>query len=642
MLGKICRESGEENRVAYQIWKTQQYEFVMRENRFTREKMYVDKRKDSVTIALDRDAKIGECLNASQDSEIAKEMETYTILDRARQARRQAQVTDFAEGLVQQVVDISFAAAMERKDTNRDVDGKKWRDWMNVFTQKLIPVRGSSDKILPLTATPPPPIDAHVGDADTQNFNDNVTILGDLSPRTSCKATANVAKQLVAQDDAALHSYLDLSGEWKVDEFDAEKVVEEIVTQAGQPAELVESLDKQIVLVDNKVKNVDLGQIVSSLLDYKFALPEDVPPPQIPNVPLRIAISGKPFSGKNALAERLGERYNLEIINIDALIRECVHGKLMQLSPEGDSIQAEPEHPTLDAIGQQIHEFLKKGEAITDELYVAAIIAKLRILFPNDEPSNILAQADEEAEAAEAQAAEDEGFHNQTKPKYQPFGWVLCGFPWNIEQAALLEKSLSGYVIPEHRPVPELKTRKDFTSKLLHWDASNEPVESHPGEGAIDLFFNMEVRNSEIVRRSVGKYVDPHTRLVYHLQDSPPQTKNTIVYEYLEPHTEPCKTSRGVLIDRLHVYDTQQPELCDFVNHFAPMDGMQRGHQVPEGTIEKTWERVLQTMEPVVARKMELWEAMKISEAEIEAAREAEDKYDDEEAGGDEEEGLTH
>ena len=92
----------------------------------------------------------------------------------------------------------------------------------------------------------------------------------------------------------------------------------------------------------------------------------------------------------------------------------------------------QPAEEPLHSIGLKMMDLLKTGGEISDELYVEAVVAKLRLLFPHDQQTPL--QADDVPVDQSL-----EGFCNQQKPAHTPYGWVLVGFPWNIDQAALLE-----------------------------------------------------------------------------------------------------------------------------------------------------------------------------------------------------------
>ncbi|CAE8588684.1 unnamed protein product, partial [Polarella glacialis] len=70
--------------------------------------------------------------------------------------------------------------------------------------------------------------------------------------------------------------------------------------------------------------NYRLGVIVASMLDRTYKMPSFPPPPPMPEVPLRVVISGKPFAGKRTVAGRLAEAYNLKVVEVGDVVRECL------------------------------------------------------------------------------------------------------------------------------------------------------------------------------------------------------------------------------------------------------------------------------------------------------------------------------
>jgi hypothetical protein len=70
--------------------------------------------------------------------------------------------------------------------------------------------------------------------------------------------------------------------------------------------------------------NPILGDIVNNVLDVVF-------PPQslnkevdIPQVPLRICVIGKKFSGRQSVAKNLAATFNLQILTADEIIKEAI------------------------------------------------------------------------------------------------------------------------------------------------------------------------------------------------------------------------------------------------------------------------------------------------------------------------------
>jgi len=166
-----------------------------------------------------------------------------------------------------------------------------------------------------------------------------------------------------------------------------------------------EKLSTQIDIVDGRPVNYRLGSIVAALLDRQHKQDPDPDPPPMPDVPLKLVLTGKPFAGKKMAATRLAETYNLQVVDFDEVVREC-----LALSKRPDLGSAQPidvlsftaEHMDdhcakhedsgnpyvreLQEIGYELQELLDHGEAVHNLLYVHMIVTKIRSLFPDRMP----------------------------------------------------------------------------------------------------------------------------------------------------------------------------------------------------------------------------------------------------------------
>ncbi|CAJ1423728.1 unnamed protein product [Effrenium voratum] len=74
----------------------------------------------------------------------------------------------------------------------------------------------------------------------------------------------------------------------------------------------VGKMSAELDFVNGLPVNYRFGVIVSSMIDRMYKESPPLPPPAMPQVPLRLVITGKPFAGKKTVARRLAEAYNLE------------------------------------------------------------------------------------------------------------------------------------------------------------------------------------------------------------------------------------------------------------------------------------------------------------------------------------------
>merc|ERR550514_813786 len=93
---------------------------------------------------------------------------------------------------------------------------------------------------------------------------------------------------------------------------------------------------------------------------------------------------------------------------------------------------------------------LDRGEAISDELYLRMITTKLRSLFPDHDPARrkTLQKTEGEKGVPEDPVVDFEDGLGILEPS----GWIVVGFPETLQQYALLERYLSGWVSSDQRP----------------------------------------------------------------------------------------------------------------------------------------------------------------------------------------------
>ena len=69
-------------------------------------------------------------------------------------------------------------------------------------------------------------------------------------------------------------------------------------------------------------------------------------------------------------------------------------------------------------------------------------------------------------------------------------------------------------MVPRDRPTPELEIQKEIARQICSWDERAPDPEPISREGGVDVQFNLTVANPEILRRAVGKAIDPTQNMV--------------------------------------------------------------------------------------------------------------------------------
>ncbi|XP_074852065.1 sperm flagellar protein 2-like [Carettochelys insculpta] len=262
-----------------------------------------------------------------------------------------------------------------------------------------------------------------------------------------------------------------------------------------------------------------LGHVVHRLVDIVYPPKPETPRPVFPPFPIQGCVLGKLFSGKSTCVKFLQEACNIQVLSIDTLVQDSIKafhenemkseinlipqeaeesGKqnevLMRLSSTSASVVSEtmPKSIPLDEtkgvgldrkeysyqevkssedevsklsfrarLGAASEQLLKKGKNIPDELLVDIMVEAIRRI-PEEK------------------------------------GWIMDGFPMTINQAKLLEKTLTG----NDPDKAETKDEKSKKSSLVIDPANPKgPSFSSP---AFDFALLLDISDTTVLERVAG------------------------------------------------------------------------------------------------------------------------------------------
>lgn len=155
-------------------------------------------------------------------------------------------------------------------------------------------------------------------------------------------------------------------------------------------------------------------------------------------------------------------------------------------------------------------------------------------------------------------------------------GWILLDFPRTINQAKLLENTLTGYKSPSDQP-------KSFTQANQEiWTNFTDPEDLDAGEitfsaqsSFFDSVFMLDTSRDECVRRGLLRKIDPTTNIVYHMEDSPPPAGDQKLLDRLQDNFG-LQTSEHDLIaflDQSHLMTCDNEQMLDkFYREFGILD----------------------------------------------------------------------
>ncbi|KNC51004.1 KPL2 protein isoform 1 [Thecamonas trahens ATCC 50062] len=392
-----------------------------------------------------------------------------------------------------------------------------------------------------------------------------------LTPRSAAAAAAprkTPSQRHVAAvlDALALDEYLSGTGEWLFD---------------GPP------------LSHNRV----LGDWVRDLIALAVPPPPPPPKPVLPPFPLKVAILGKPLTGKSYMARRLAQVHSMEVLTPVGVVEWALAAAPAPGESGGTDdfalalAAAAAEVPALSASGGSTV-FEASGAMASNKPRRRSRGSKTTAPPQPDYASMSLAQLAAATQAALAAGAVVPDpilvalFVARIRALDNVSGWVLDGFPATLDQAKLLEAALSGYEEPgvsgaSHRRTGGSSGHSDsrpFAAAVKRGSARKsriapptevpDPV-APPPVSHMDLVIDLDVDDDAIFRRALGRVVDPVTNLRYHIEFDPPPSDAGIA-DRLEPVDDPERT-REQLIHRLAVHGDAAPQLAQWFSSFQDL-----------------------------------------------------------------------
>jgi len=193
------------------------------------------------------------------------------------------------------------------------------------------------------------------------------------------------------------------------------------------------------------------------------------------------------------------------------------------------------------ACGEEIQKCLFEGPEISDQLYVDLYVAKLRMAYPYKDRQTlgdtVTTEAEKELELQKTLGKLQEELRQMRDPEskmkrkkkrtpeivekeieeatkelervktLEPNGWILIDFPTNFSQAMLLEKALSGYVMPGDLEPIQRDMENTQAQLLVKPTEKPEPPKTLISSG-IDAVIWFDCSRDECLRRALGRRID--------------------------------------------------------------------------------------------------------------------------------------
>ncbi|KAK6091403.1 hypothetical protein MT418_8550 [Batrachochytrium dendrobatidis] len=449
VVSKLLRQSKQERRIAEQLMQIRHEKEIMHDNRVFRETQYASQRQKDYEDALTREFELSEQARIEYKEKMSQQMlQHFEILEAKRAVKHQKNLV-YCHDIVNELINIAFEISDYCiLNDSKQVSQRQMREWKTMF-------------ICYESVSKPSVVEIEQEMKLVENTSVTAYFEGTLTEKPS---TLNSDPKTTVLDDAELSDYLNSFGIWQLS-------------------------------AQNPVTNFLLGQLVENIMTLSAvpeAVYETVP---IPCVPLRVAIIGKPFSGKITLARSLAEMYNMTLLRVDDLMKEAI--SVGDPAPKKLTTDAKDKNLkkklSKQQIGAKIQLEMLEGHGPNDSMLVSLIIEAL-----GQKPIN-------------------------------PGGWILVGFPQTRAQAQLLEHELSGYEDPKPIKKGDLKRSKDKDKSASKNRSIIAPVDVQCGSttvspvSGLDCVLLLDVKNEISVSRCAGQRFDPVSGETCHIELNPPQ-----------------------------------------------------------------------------------------------------------------------
>jgi len=320
-----------------------------------------------------------------------------------------------------------------------------------------------------------------------------------------------------------------------------------------------------LVIFEDEIKNIYLGDIIDILVDIKYCEDEAIGEPYrkfiFSHIPVKICLIGNSFSGKKTQSKILSENFPFKIYNLEELVQQSLDlvnkydfqsevnvdlkeiiqsNRIKQI--QNERLANDQKYLKIKEIGNIIQSLLLNGEGIPDDIYVDLLVENIKIDFPEkskdeifDEAFNRVKRKEEIYEEFERNA-EDKIKRPRAYQKLEQElneelakisldatkGFVIVNFPNTYNQAKLLEKKISNYVPEIERGKTESYSLKESYSVVLDKSEKILPKIKLLNSG-VDFIFYLNSSVIECIRRALGRRINPQTGDVFHMDDNLPQ-----------------------------------------------------------------------------------------------------------------------
>uniref|UniRef100_H2ZLZ7 CPC1/SPEF2 domain-containing protein n=1 Tax=Ciona savignyi TaxID=51511 RepID=H2ZLZ7_CIOSA len=462
VVQRLMRQSQQERRIAVQLMQARREKDVIRRNRIFQEKQVETRRLQDFQDALDREAALNKLAKEEYEEEIKKEFELHQQIRSQHALDKYRKHYNLCKEVLDSITDFACKIGEYRELTEKKVPEKLVREWRD-FVITGQPLYVSSDFAL--------------------------------------REKIELEKESLL-DDQDFAEYKSMVGEWKP------------------------STDTEIRFPPEN--NNILGHILHRMFSIVAPTPPPTPPPVFPEFPIRVAVLGKMFAGKSTIISQLATQHRILQLSVNEILSSAVDGLTDQHTGMLMWILClKIFKPVLTLV--KIIKHKDPGIFPITQLYISSLN------YPN-KSKTFLCLPDEEQDTSAQNTLAMQAVEHLKKGEVVPneilvgllvsriqripagTGWVLDGFPTNIEQAMLLENALTG---SEATLTGEKSKSSDKKKSSIVLDP--KPVkEKPPTPAGLHMVIHVDVSDETILSRACGRTYGTETGNTYHAKFQPP------------------------------------------------------------------------------------------------------------------------
>ncbi|XP_056402639.1 sperm flagellar protein 2 isoform X2 [Hyla sarda] len=386
-----------------------------------------------------------------REEEIQNAQKLYDHIAAERAKARYEKHYSTCRAVASQIVDLVTKIAEYRELTNKLIPGKLMREWKEIFFTGLPLYKEAS-----------------------------------IDPTTEQRV--ELEKESVL-DEKDYEEYKTMTGEWILPD-----------TGTIKPAP----------------NNNILGHVVHRLMDIVHPPPAPSAPPKFPPFPIKGCVLGNIYSGKSTCLKHLAQVYGIYVLSVDDLVKQSLTA--YQENEMGEEVTvpaAEPEEADGNKLTEsfpaapdgpeaQFSESISAAKSNSDSSDPQITKTPREQIVPKDQTLSRRAQLGGmmEAHLRKGKPVPDELLVQILVEAISHIpantGWILDGFPATLNQAKLLEKSLTG----EDPEKTATKSKKNKISTLVEDPAASQ--EPPPHSPALDFVAFIDVSDTIVLQRAAA------------------------------------------------------------------------------------------------------------------------------------------